>query len=103
MPEETLQSTLGLDYNETEILLRLVAWGRLAREQVPAIAVRAHQQIKISSVNAIIGLLRKKLAAHDIALITIHGFGWELGRGGPRKNYRAYRSQTGPGSQYGGR
>jgi hypothetical protein len=37
MPEETtLQSMLGLNRNEIEILLRLVAWGSLAREQIPA-------------------------------------------------------------------
>jgi len=79
MPEEiTLQSILGLNRNEIEILLRLVAWGSLAREQIPAIARCGHRSVSINSVNAIIGLLRKKLAVHGIELITIREFGWGL-------------------------
>jgi hypothetical protein len=45
MPEEiTLQSMLGLNRNEIEILMRLVAWGSLAREQIPAIATCGHRR-----------------------------------------------------------
>jgi hypothetical protein len=78
MPEPTLQSMLGLNRNEIEILLRLVAWGSLAREQIPAIATCGHRSVSINSVNAIVRGLRQKLAAHDIALVTVHGFGWKL-------------------------
>jgi len=79
MPDEaTLQSLLGLNRNEIELLMRLVAWGRLAREQIPAIATCGHRSVKPSSVNAIIGELRKKLRAHGIEVDTVHGFGWKL-------------------------
>jgi hypothetical protein len=79
MPEEiTLQSILGLNRNEVELLMRLVAWGRLAREQVPAIATCGHRSVSIISVNAIVRGLRKKLAVHSIELDTVHGFGCRL-------------------------
>jgi hypothetical protein len=67
-----------LNHNEIEILLRLVAWGRLAREQVCAIATCGHRPVKLGSVSAIVRELRKKLAKHKIKLVTVHGFGFEL-------------------------
>jgi len=76
--EITVQSLLGLNRNEIEILMRLVAWGQLARAQVPAIATRGHRSVSINSVNAIMRGLRQKLAAHDIRLGTIREFGWKL-------------------------
>jgi hypothetical protein len=76
--EITLQSMLGLNRNEIEILMRLVAWGSLAREQIPAIATCGHRPVKISSVNAIIGGLRRKLANHGIGLNVVRDFGWAL-------------------------
>jgi DNA-binding response OmpR family regulator len=79
MPEEImLQSTFGLNRNEIEILLRLVAWGSLAREQVCAIATCGHRSVSINSVNAIIRELRRKLSTHGIEVSTLHGFGFEL-------------------------
>jgi hypothetical protein len=36
--------------------------------------------VKISSVNAMINNLRKKLRAHDIGLDTLREFGWGLGQ-----------------------
>jgi hypothetical protein len=79
MPEETtLQSMLGLNRNEIELLLRLVAWGSLAREQIPAIATCGHRPVKLSSVNAIVRGLRKKLVTRGIELTTIREFGWGL-------------------------
>src|SRR5262249_21016485 len=67
----------------------------LTKEQICAIVVRAHQPIKIGSVNALIRLLRKKLTDHGIKITTLHEFGCELRQGSPRKNPRAAR-QTYP-------
>ena len=75
---DTLQSRLELNSNELAVLLRLVVWERLAKEQVCAIAVRGHQPIRLSSVPALIRELRRKLAAHKIKLETIRDFGWGL-------------------------
>jgi len=76
--EITVQSLLGLNSTEIQLLLRLVAYGRLAREQVCGIPISGHRTLKPGSINPIIGAFRKKLAGHGIALTTIRGFGWAL-------------------------
>ena len=76
--QQSLQEMLGVNRNELEILMRLVAWSRLAREQVPAIAMCGHRPVKIGSVSAIMLGLRKKLARYGIELATIREFGWGL-------------------------
>jgi hypothetical protein len=76
--EITVQSLLGLNSTEIQLLMRLVAYGRLAREQVYGIPVSGHRTLKPSSVTPIISMLRKKLSERGIALTTIHGFGWGL-------------------------
>jgi hypothetical protein len=63
MTSTSLAAALGLNHTEGQILMRLVTQGCLSREQICAIATRAHQPIKIGSVNAIITGLRKKLRA----------------------------------------
>jgi hypothetical protein len=81
MPDKaSLGSTLGLNDTETQILLRLVTWDRLAREQVRAIATCGHRPVKIGSVNAIVRGLRKKLEKHKIKIDAVNGFGWEVPR-----------------------
>jgi hypothetical protein len=76
--KSTLQSMLGLSNTEIEILMRLVAWGRLAREQIYGITVSGHRTLKPSSINPIMVELRKKLIAHRIKLVTIRDFGFGL-------------------------
>jgi hypothetical protein len=93
----TLQSTLGLNRTEIELLLRLVAWGSLAREQIPAIATCGHRSVKLSSVNAIVRGLRKKLAAHDIELVTLREFGWGLRPEGREKIVALIGPRQAPG------
>jgi hypothetical protein len=76
--ESTLQSMLGLSNTELEILMRLLIRNSLSREQICGIPVSGHRTIKLSSVNGIIGLLRRKLAGHGIELVTIRDFGFGL-------------------------
>jgi hypothetical protein len=76
--KSTLQSMLGLSNTEIEILMRLVAWGRLAREQIYGITVSGHRTLKPSSINPIMVGLRKKLAKHGVKLIAIRDFGFGL-------------------------
>jgi hypothetical protein len=76
--DRSLQEQLGLSGTEIEILMRLVAWGRLARERICGITVSGHRTIKPSSINPIMAGLRKKLIAHRVKLVTIHGFGFGL-------------------------
>jgi hypothetical protein len=78
MLADTLRLKLGLNDTEIQILLRLVTWERLAREQVRAIAMCERRPVKIGSVNGIIDRLRKKLAGRGIKLATIREFGFEL-------------------------
>jgi hypothetical protein len=79
-PARAPASALNLNHNETQILKRLASQGCLAREQVCAIVTCGHRPVKISSVRAIVGTLRRKLAAHGVQLVSINGFGWELRR-----------------------
>jgi DNA-binding response OmpR family regulator len=79
-----LRSVLGLNDTETQILLRLMTWERIAREQICALATCGHQSIKLSSVNGIVSGLRKKLSAHGVEITTNRDFGFEL----PRKARR---------------
>src|SRR5262249_45602336 len=74
----TLRLTLGLNHTETQILARLVTQGCLSREQICAITSRAHQPIKIGSVDALITGVRKKLRGHRVEIGTLNGFGFEL-------------------------
>jgi len=70
---DSLQKQLSLNGTELRVLLRLLTWERLAREQVCAIT-----GVKLNSVNSIIGALRRKLAKHKIELVTVRDFGWAL-------------------------
>src|SRR5262249_24062130 len=90
-----LRLMLGSNHTECQIFMRLVTQGCLTKEQICAIVVRAHQPIKIGSVNALIRLLRKKLTDQGIKIPPLHEFGCELRKGSPRKNPRAAR-QTSP-------
>jgi hypothetical protein len=76
--DRSLQEQLGLSGTEIEILMRLAAWGRLARQQICGITVSGHRTLKPSSINPIMVGLRKKLIAHRVKLITIRDFGWGL-------------------------
>jgi hypothetical protein len=75
-----LQLRFGLNPTEAQITMRLLAQGRVAREQVCGIEVRGHRSIKTGSVGAIVGALRKKLAGYGITIAGINGFGWEICR-----------------------
>ena len=75
----SLQEQLGLSGTELRVLLRLVAWGGIAREQAVTAA------IKLSSMNVVAIAWRRKLAKHQIELETVHGFGWKLSREGREK------------------
>jgi hypothetical protein len=74
----SVPATLGLNHTEERIIARLISQGCLSREQICALATRAHQSIKLGSVNAIINNLRKKLRACGIEVRTVFGFGFEL-------------------------
>jgi hypothetical protein len=77
-PPASVPVALGLNHTETQILARLITQGCLSREQICAIASRAHQPIKIGSVGAVVHGLRKKLAGHEITIASVSGFGFEL-------------------------
>jgi hypothetical protein len=69
----SLQEQLGLNGTELRVLLRLLTWGSIAREQAATTA-----SVKLNSVNAVIIGLRRKLTKHRIRLITVRDFGWRL-------------------------
>ena len=72
---DKLRAMLGLNDTKTRTLLRLMTWERIAREQICALATCGHQSIKLSSVNGIVGGLRRKLAVHGVAIAGINRFG----------------------------
>ena len=76
--DRSLQEQLGLSGTEIEVLMRLVAWGQLARERICGIPLSGHRTLKPGSINPIMIGLRKKLAKHGVKLITIRDFGFEL-------------------------
>ena len=59
----TLQSRLGLNGNELAVLLRLVVWERLAKEQVCALAVRGHDLRP--TLHRSLGIIRAVLDARE--------------------------------------
>jgi len=77
---DSLQEQLGLSNAELAILLRLIVWGEIAREQAAATA-----GVKLNSMNSVIVGLRRKLAKHGIRLDTLHAFGWKLSQKGQTK------------------
>jgi hypothetical protein len=70
---DSLQKQLSLNGTELRVLLRLLTWGSIAREQAAMTA-----SVKLNSVNAVVIGLRRKLAAHKIELVTVRDFGWAL-------------------------
>lgn len=78
MTSTSLAAALGLNHTEGQIVMRLITQSCLSREQICAIASRAHQPIKIGSVNALITGVRKKLRGHRVEISTLNGFGFEL-------------------------
>jgi hypothetical protein len=91
---DTLRLTPGLNPTEIQILLRLITWERLAREQICAIATCGHRPVKIGSVNGIIDRLRKKLTKHKIELTTVYEFGWELRQEVRKKVFKLLAKST---------
>jgi hypothetical protein len=72
---DSLQDQLNLNGTELRLLLRLLTWGSIARQQAAVTA-----SVTLGSVNPTMTGLRKKLAKHHIKLITIRDFGWALPR-----------------------
>jgi len=101
---ESVPATLELTRTEERILMRLTRQSCLNREQVCGIATCGHRSIKLSSVNGIVGGLRRKLTKHKIELATVNGFGFELRQRDRAKVFELLaaqlksddRAQTGP-------
>jgi hypothetical protein len=76
-----LQSKLELSDTETTVLLRLLTWSSLAREQVCTIvACGRRRPISTSSAGKIVDRLRAKLRPHKIKIGAINGIGFELSK-----------------------
>jgi hypothetical protein len=91
----SVPATLELTRTEELVLMRLTRQGCLSREQVCGIATSGHRSIKLSSVNGIVGGLRRKLAKHKIELVTVNGFGFELHRRDRAKALELLATSTG--------
>jgi hypothetical protein len=68
----------GLRRTEGQILMQLATQDYLTKAEIFAAAAQSGQAVKISTISVLISVLRKKLGAYDIELVTLRGLGWGL-------------------------